>query len=170
MFHLGLRFAPAPALSKVRMQGVADKGRARRPAHSDTRQPCALRRSLSTAKTATTVGDPSVNQKALSSSTVWGAKHLHDELSALLVDRAAEWTCRNRPNTVGMWLSPRPGNVTGGWRTGPPMTFQGEFLGLSPRRAPLLDGPVMGKLGGRRAPGESSQTRLLRVAPPRGGA
>ena len=32
--------------------------------------------------------------------------------------------------------------LSGGWLTGPPMTFHGEFLSLSPRRALLVDGPA----------------------------
>lgn len=84
-----------------------------------------------------------VNQKVQSSNHIWGAKHLPHELSALLVDCATAWTCRNWPNTAGMRLSRRRSNVTGGSLTEPPMTFQGKFLSLSPRRALLVNGRVL---------------------------
>jgi hypothetical protein len=71
-----------------------------------------------------------------------GGKHLHDELSAPLVDRAAARTCRNWPNTAGMRPLPDAGNVTAGWLIGPLAPFQGEFLRLSPRRALLVNGPT----------------------------
>jgi hypothetical protein len=78
-------------------------------------------------------------ESSFQSGHIWGAKDLHVELSGLLVDRAAAWTCGKWSNTAALRLSPRRSSVTGGWLTEPPMTFQGEFLGLSPRRALLVN-------------------------------